>query len=33
MNKETELLTRLVEIRSETYKEAEACAFFAQVLP
>jgi LysW-gamma-L-lysine carboxypeptidase len=31
--KEIELLTRLVNIKSETYNETEACAWFAQVLP
>ncbi|MCL1875447.1 MAG: M20/M25/M40 family metallo-hydrolase [Synergistaceae bacterium] len=32
-NKEIELLTRLVNIKSETYNETEACEHFARVLP
>ena len=32
-NKEIELLTQMVKIKSATYHEAEACAYFAQVLP
>ena len=32
MDKETEFLTQLVKIKSVTYYEAEACAYFAQAL-
>ena len=33
MNKETEFLTQMVKIKSVTYKEVEACAYFAGALP